>query len=172
MSESSAALAPTPAGPRHGLRIVTTWAIATAIVVPVTIWVVVPHIPPGSMSQQARDQHDVNVALTATQPAIVTVTLRNASGTVIATNSNRVPVGVTTVPVPLAAEPPGSASAPTDQQDEVDLSVDHPGVSVEAQAPGVPFVQAVRPPASSDGVRLAYAGNGLGPWGHSPPGGR
>ena len=65
MSESSAALASTPAGPRHGLRIAVTWAIATAIVVPVMIWVVGPHIPPGSMSQSARDQHDVNVALTA-----------------------------------------------------------------------------------------------------------
>ena len=65
MSESSAPLAPTPAGPRHGLRIVTTWAIATAIVVPVMIWAVGPHIPPGSMSQSARDQHDVNVALAA-----------------------------------------------------------------------------------------------------------
>ena len=65
MSESSAALASTPAGPRHGLRIVTTWAIATAIVVPVMIWAVGPHIPPGSMSQSARDQHDVNVALAA-----------------------------------------------------------------------------------------------------------
>jgi cytochrome c oxidase subunit 2 len=65
VSESSAALAPTPAGPRHGLRIVATWAIATAIVVPVMIWVVGPHIPPGSMSEQARDQHDVNVVLAA-----------------------------------------------------------------------------------------------------------
>ena len=29
------------------------------------IWVVGPHIPPGSMSQSAHDQHKVNVALTA-----------------------------------------------------------------------------------------------------------
>jgi cytochrome c oxidase subunit II len=65
MSESSAAIAPTPAGPRHGLRIAGAWAVATAIVVPLVIWVVGPHIPPGSMSQQARGQHDVNVALTA-----------------------------------------------------------------------------------------------------------
>jgi len=65
VSESSAALAPTPAGPRHGMRIVTMWAIATAIAVPVMIWVVGPHIPPGSLSQQARDQHKVNVALAA-----------------------------------------------------------------------------------------------------------
>ena len=65
MSESSAALAQTPAGPRHGLRIAVAWAISTAIAVPVMIWVVGPHIPPGSASQSARDQHDVNVALAA-----------------------------------------------------------------------------------------------------------
>jgi cytochrome c oxidase subunit 2 len=66
VSESSAAItAPTGAEPRHGQRIAVIWAVATAIAVPLVIWVVGPHIPPGSMSQQAHDQHDVNVALTA-----------------------------------------------------------------------------------------------------------
>ena len=51
--------------PRHGVRIAVLWAVLTAIAVPLVIWVVGPHIPPGSMSQQAHDQHVVNVALTA-----------------------------------------------------------------------------------------------------------
>jgi cytochrome c oxidase subunit 2 len=66
VSESAAAIPqPGGGGPAHGRRIALIWAVATAIVVPLVIWVVGPHIPPGSMSQQAHDQHDVNVALTA-----------------------------------------------------------------------------------------------------------
>jgi cytochrome c oxidase subunit 2 len=64
VSEAAAA-APREDGPRHGVRIAIAWAVATAIVVPLVIWVVGPHIPPGDMSQQTHDQHDVNVALTA-----------------------------------------------------------------------------------------------------------
>jgi cytochrome c oxidase subunit 2 len=50
--------------PRHGARIVAVWALLTAIVVPLVIWVVGPHIPPGDMSRQSHDQHVVNVVLT------------------------------------------------------------------------------------------------------------
>ncbi len=55
------------AGPdvRHGRRILTIWAIANVILIPIVIWVVGPHIPPGRSSLQAADQHDVNVVLTA-----------------------------------------------------------------------------------------------------------
>jgi cytochrome c oxidase subunit 2 len=63
---SEAAAVPQRSGePRHGVRIAATWAVLTAIVVPLVIWVVGPHIPPGDLSQQSRDQHSVNVALTA-----------------------------------------------------------------------------------------------------------
>jgi cytochrome c oxidase subunit 2 len=57
--------------PRHGVRMAAIWAVATAIVLPVVIWVVGPHIPPGSMSQQTRDQHQVDVVLTALAVPIV-----------------------------------------------------------------------------------------------------
>jgi cytochrome c oxidase subunit 2 len=57
--------------PRHALRIATIWAVATAIVLPLVIFVVGPHIPPGSMSQQTRDQHQVDVILTALAVPIV-----------------------------------------------------------------------------------------------------
>jgi cytochrome c oxidase subunit II len=55
------------AGPdvRHGRRVLTIWAVATVILVPIVIWVVGPHIPPGHSSEQAADQHDINVTLTA-----------------------------------------------------------------------------------------------------------
>jgi cytochrome c oxidase subunit 2 len=51
--------------PRHGRRIAAIWVVATAILVPIVIWVVGPHIPPGHASNAASDQHDVNVLLTA-----------------------------------------------------------------------------------------------------------
>ena len=58
-----------PAGsapePRHGRRIFLIWLVATVIVVPLVIWVVGPHIPPVRNSQQANDQHAVNVVLAA-----------------------------------------------------------------------------------------------------------
>jgi len=57
--------------PRHGVRIAVIWAIATVIVLPLVIWVVGPHIPPGTMSQQTGDQHTVDVALTALATPIV-----------------------------------------------------------------------------------------------------
>jgi len=64
---SEAAAAPRGPGvePRHGVRIAVAWAVLTAIAVPLVIWVLGPHIPPGDLSQQTRDQHSVDVALTA-----------------------------------------------------------------------------------------------------------
>jgi len=61
----AAATGRTTSEPRHGVRIAVIWAVATAIAVPLVIWVVGPHIPPYSMSQQTRDQHKVEVILTA-----------------------------------------------------------------------------------------------------------
>lgn len=51
--------------PRHGRRIAVIWLVATVIVVPLVIWVLGPHIPPGQDSVQSHDQHEVNVVLTA-----------------------------------------------------------------------------------------------------------
>ena len=55
------------AGPdaRHGRRILIIWAVANLVLVPIVIWVLGPHIPPHNASQQASDQHDVNVVLSA-----------------------------------------------------------------------------------------------------------
>src|SRR5437764_11268777 len=49
----------------HGRRIAGIWVVATAIVVPLVIWVLGPHIPPYHNSTPAGDQHTVNVVLTA-----------------------------------------------------------------------------------------------------------
>ena len=71
MSEAAAVTGGRGAEPRHGVRIAAIWAVSTAIVLPLVIWVVGPHIPPGAMSQQTRDQHTVDVALTALATPIV-----------------------------------------------------------------------------------------------------
>src|ERR1700748_528755 len=65
MSAVGAAAAGPGPDVRHGRRIVIIWAVATIVCVPLVIWVLGPHIPPGHASQQASDQHDVNVLLTA-----------------------------------------------------------------------------------------------------------
>jgi cytochrome c oxidase subunit 2 len=49
----------------HGRNFAILWAIATVIMVPIVIFVVGPHIPPGSMTDNTKAQHDVDVVLTA-----------------------------------------------------------------------------------------------------------
>lgn len=69
MSVTSAAeLAPEPG---HGRRIATIWAVLTIILVPLVIFVLGPHIPPFHASQQAGDQHDINVFLSALATPVV-----------------------------------------------------------------------------------------------------
>jgi cytochrome c oxidase subunit 2 len=59
--------------PRHVRRIALIWAAATVILVPIVIFVIGPSIPPGHASQQASDQHQVNVTLSALATPIVLV---------------------------------------------------------------------------------------------------
>jgi cytochrome c oxidase subunit II len=51
--------------PRHGMRVGVAWAVACVIAVPLVVLVLGPHIPPYGFSEQSRDQHDVNIVLTA-----------------------------------------------------------------------------------------------------------
>jgi cytochrome c oxidase subunit II len=60
-----------PAGPRHAMRIALIWAVATVICVPLVIFVLGPHIPPGDHSQQSTDQHNINVVLSALATPVV-----------------------------------------------------------------------------------------------------
>ncbi|MBV9473729.1 MAG: cytochrome c oxidase subunit II, partial [Solirubrobacterales bacterium] len=57
--------------PRHAIRIVGIWAGLTVICVPLVIFVLGPHIPPGHASQQSSDQHQINVVLTTLATPIV-----------------------------------------------------------------------------------------------------
>jgi cytochrome c oxidase subunit II len=60
--------------PRHARNAGIIWAIATVIMVPVMIWVIGPHIPPGDMSNDTKAQHDVNVVLsTLAMPVLMLV---------------------------------------------------------------------------------------------------
>jgi cytochrome c oxidase subunit II len=49
----------------HGRRLLGTWAALTAIGVALVVLVLGPHMPPGNLSVQARDQRHVNVLLAA-----------------------------------------------------------------------------------------------------------
>ncbi|MDP9094097.1 MAG: hypothetical protein M3N95_14500 [Actinomycetota bacterium] len=106
----------------------------------------------------------VNVALTATQSAIVTVTVRSADGSVLATDSRRVLAGTGVLPVPLAADPGTPTPIDPTQPLDVAVSVDTPGVTASTGAGGRIWIQAVRPTPSGDMIRLAYAGDGLVVW--------
>jgi cytochrome c oxidase subunit II len=54
-----------PPEPSHGRRMFAIWLVLTVVAVPIVIWVLGPHIPPGNMSVQARDQRHVNILLAA-----------------------------------------------------------------------------------------------------------
>jgi cytochrome c oxidase subunit 2 len=70
VSAVSSAGAPPPE-PRHGVRIAAIWVVANAVLVPIVIWVLGPHIPPGQASVQATDQHNINIALTALATPVI-----------------------------------------------------------------------------------------------------
>ncbi|MGZ4269046.1 MAG: cytochrome c oxidase subunit II [Solirubrobacteraceae bacterium] len=57
------AVAPRPAPPTR--RVLVTWAVLTVIAVPLVVLVLGPHLPPGNLSQEARDQRHVNTVLAA-----------------------------------------------------------------------------------------------------------
>lgn len=64
MSEAAAVAGGRGAEPRHGLRIAILWLVITAIVEPLVLWVVGPHIPPMKVSSSTGAQHAVDVAMT------------------------------------------------------------------------------------------------------------
>ena len=51
--------------PRHGLWLAVIWLVLTAIAVPLIVFVLGPHLPPGRMTSEAGAQTDANVVLTA-----------------------------------------------------------------------------------------------------------
>jgi cytochrome c oxidase subunit II len=57
--------------PRHGVRIVSIWVVLCAIVVPLVVFVLGSHLPPGRMSAEASAQTDANTVLTALLAPII-----------------------------------------------------------------------------------------------------
>jgi cytochrome c oxidase subunit II len=57
--------------PRHGRALLLIWLIASLIAVPLIIWVIGPHLPPGDMTSEASDQTSANIVLTAVCAPIV-----------------------------------------------------------------------------------------------------
>jgi cytochrome c oxidase subunit 2 len=51
--------------PQHARRLVITWAVLTAIAVPLVVLLIGPHMPPGNFSVEARDQRHINILLAA-----------------------------------------------------------------------------------------------------------
>jgi len=60
--------------PRHGLRLLVTWIVASAICCPLVYLVWGPHMPPGAMSTSAANQQFDNAVLgTIATPVILGV---------------------------------------------------------------------------------------------------
>jgi cytochrome c oxidase subunit 2 len=51
--------------PPHGWRVVGIWLVLTWIAVPLIVFVLGPHLPPGRMSAEAGAQRDANIVMTA-----------------------------------------------------------------------------------------------------------
>lgn len=63
--------APLARVPRHGRRILAIWLVCTAVAVPLIVYVLGPHLPPGRMTSEAGAQTDANVLMTALVAPIV-----------------------------------------------------------------------------------------------------
>jgi cytochrome c oxidase subunit II len=50
---------------QHGRLLVAIWVVSSLIAVPLVIWVLGPHLPPGDFSSEASDQTSANIVLTA-----------------------------------------------------------------------------------------------------------
>jgi cytochrome c oxidase subunit II len=62
---SNASAAAVPSGPPHVRRLIVIWVVLSAIAVPLVIFVLGPHMPPWSFSDEARDQRNINILLAA-----------------------------------------------------------------------------------------------------------
>jgi hypothetical protein len=144
--------------------------------VPVPIPGVVDALPPGGRTVSLRpDQiyrvqvpsgslRGVNIPLAASQSAHMTVRVVGPDGSTLTSNSRIVPPGANIIPVPLALDPAGPDRGSPSRQLSIQLSVSTPGVTATEDARGTLRLQTVRPPATPDGIRLAYAGSGLTIW--------
>jgi len=61
----------TSQGPRHLRTLLAVWLVASAVAVPLVIWVLGPHLPPGDFTSEASEQTSANIVLTAVCTPIV-----------------------------------------------------------------------------------------------------
>ena len=56
---------PATESPHHGRLLLVIWLATSVIAVPLVIWVLGPHLPPGDFSNEASEQTSANIVLTA-----------------------------------------------------------------------------------------------------------
>jgi cytochrome c oxidase subunit 2 len=61
--------------PRHGRGILWIWIVLSAIAVPLVIFVLGPHLPPGKMSSESTDQTNANTVMTALLTPILLIVI-------------------------------------------------------------------------------------------------
>jgi hypothetical protein len=103
----------------------------------------------------------VNLRLTSPGPSTITVSVKNAAGRSVATNTRAMLAGKGLLPVPLAADPAAGASGDRSGALAVEVTSNLSGVTASADSASRIQVQPVRPSPADSRVRLTYAGDNL-----------
>ena len=107
----------------------------------------------------------VSIPLAITSQLNVRATVVGSDGAVVAQNVREIGAGNWNVPIVLADDPPaGTASNEAPGALTISVTVDRPGATGSTDAAGQLRLQAIRPPAESDGGRIAYAGDDMIIW--------
>jgi cytochrome c oxidase subunit 2 len=65
VTSDAAPIGASPPEGSHGRRLLIIWALLTVIAVPLVVFAIGPHMPPGNFSVEARDQRHINILLAA-----------------------------------------------------------------------------------------------------------
>lgn len=103
----------------------------------------------------------INLLLTSPGHSNITVSVKNATGQLVARNTRAMSFGTAVMPVPLAADPP--PGAPIDQSGplRVEVTSSLTGVQMSTDSGSLIRVQPVRPSPADARVRMVYAGDNL-----------
>lgn len=104
----------------------------------------------------------VNLLLTSPGPVIITVSVKNGTGALVAANTRAMLAGSVVFPVPLAADPaPGASRVDQSGPLTVEVTSSLSGVKAITDSASRILVQAVRPSPADARVRTVYAGENL-----------
>jgi hypothetical protein len=107
----------------------------------------------------------VSIPLTVATELNVRATVIGPSGAVVTENIRQIDPGTWNVPIALADDPLGSAAAnPSSGSLTIVVTVDRDGATGTTDVAGHLRLQAIRPPAKSDGGRVAYAADDMIIW--------